>query len=232
MSYIFNEELILTGIGSRDTPEAVENDIITICEKNDFLLRSGGARGADLFFENASKNKNKEIFLIKPRLYPKSSDIIVKDVEIVNKANYIASNLHPNWPALIKKGQSSVDLMTRNVFQILGKDLKTPTDIVIFWSVNVNKKEIAKLDENNRIITVPGGTGLAVSLAYKLGIPVLHLGIEEHLNLLKDNSIKDIGNYLYEKYKYNKEEVEEKLIKLHSELDSVFVKKSKWSRKR
>jgi hypothetical protein len=52
------------GIGSRETPEIlipIIDDIVICLNKLNYTLRSGGASGADSFFEN--KAKLKEIYL-------------------------------------------------------------------------------------------------------------------------------------------------------------------------
>ena len=54
------------GIGSRETPEHIQSimtEIATLLERRRYVLRSGGAEGADLAFENGiSISHNKEIY--------------------------------------------------------------------------------------------------------------------------------------------------------------------------
>lgn len=53
-----------TGIGSRSTPKDILNIMVKLSaklNKEGYILRSGGADGADLAFEQASTNK--EIYL-------------------------------------------------------------------------------------------------------------------------------------------------------------------------
>ena len=53
------------GIGSRTTPQDVMgrfSNMASFLEQNGFVLRSGGADGVDLAFENGVLNGNKEIF--------------------------------------------------------------------------------------------------------------------------------------------------------------------------
>jgi predicted Rossmann fold nucleotide-binding protein DprA/Smf involved in DNA uptake len=60
--------MIYAGIGSRETPPDVQKLIFDIADKlakKGYVLRSGGADGADLTFEAGCDNSNglKEIFL-------------------------------------------------------------------------------------------------------------------------------------------------------------------------
>lgn len=56
--------MIYTGIGSRETPPEIQEIMTNYARKLDklgFILRSGGAMGADTAFEKGSTNK--EIYL-------------------------------------------------------------------------------------------------------------------------------------------------------------------------
>ena len=64
--------------------------------------------------------------------------------------------------------------MIRNVYQVLGKDLNTPSEFVICWTPD--GAETA----NERSIKT-GGTGFAIALADSLGIPVYNLANPESL---------------------------------------------------
>jgi predicted Rossmann fold nucleotide-binding protein DprA/Smf involved in DNA uptake len=62
------EEIYFGGIGSRETPENVLKIMTQLgysLAKKDFILRSGGANGADLAFENGCDKANgkKEIII-------------------------------------------------------------------------------------------------------------------------------------------------------------------------
>ena len=57
-------------------------------------------------------------------------------------------------------------MMTRNVHQILGLDLRTPTSAVICWTAD-GATSITTEDT--------GGTGQAIRIASDLGIPVFNL---------------------------------------------------------
>lgn len=51
--------MFYTGIGSRETPQEIQNLMFKIAQKLDskYILRSGGADGADLAFEKGSSKK-------------------------------------------------------------------------------------------------------------------------------------------------------------------------------
>jgi hypothetical protein len=81
------------------------------------------------------------------------------DPKKVALAERMASEIHPAW-ALVRQGARK--LHTRNIFQVLGHDLKTPSKFVICW---------AKPEGS----AVAGGTRTAVVLARDYGIPVINL---------------------------------------------------------
>jgi len=147
------------GIGSRETPNdilAIMNKVAIVLERDGWVLRSGGASGADEAF--ASSVRNKVIYL------PWKNFNGIKDNVIVPTNGYIiAEELHPAWD---KCSEGAKKLHSRNVNQILGNDLKTPVEMVICWTKN--GKEV-------------GGTATAVRLAKSKGIKVLNLAIDKYL---------------------------------------------------
>jgi hypothetical protein len=119
---------IYAGVGARNTPENIllemENIAKMLCN-NGWVLRSGGAKGADYSWENGCNiidPLKKEIFL------PEKLDIYSE--EILNKAKKIAIKHHGNWSALSKYGRNA---MIRNVMIVLGSDLNTPVNFCIYW---------------------------------------------------------------------------------------------------
>ena len=168
------------GIGSRKSPLEIKNDCIEIAkfqEKSGGCLRSGGAIGADQFFEEGVKKK--EVFVIRPtktvgHFHAFDFKVIPTDLQL--KALGIAKKYHP---VLKHMSGFEADLLVRNVFQVLGRDLKSPVKEVVCWTpeFSVNGESISD---------VSGGTGLAVRLAVDLNIPVFNLGFEPHLNIFED----------------------------------------------
>ncbi len=97
-------------------------------------------------------------------------DICVEDKALIAKAEEIVSEIHPFWKAekdaivagkplekTMSKGAKS--LHTRNVFQVLGRDLETPSEFLVCYAP-VDKDGIPK-----------GGTRTAYLLAMDYHIP-------------------------------------------------------------
>ena len=135
----------------------------SILEGFGFILRSGGAEGADIAFERGARDsRNKEIF------YAGDS---------TTQAEKIAEKIHPNWAACTPLARK---LHGRNVFQVLGKDLISPSEFLICWTKDAEKV---------------GGTRTAIVLAESYRIPVFNLGdpnrlasLDEFLFSLKGNT--------------------------------------------
>jgi len=112
------------GIGARATPPNIlklMTEIASHLESKDYILRSGGAIGADSAFELGVLNNKKEIFRWK---------------ECTKEAEEIAATIHPAWHHCNEYARKSHG---RNVFQILGKDLNTPVEFVICWTPNAQE---------------------------------------------------------------------------------------------
>lgn len=129
-----------TGIGSRETPRLVQELMFSIAMAlagHGYILRSGAAPGADIAFERGCDyvQGTKEIFLPWANFQNRSlrSGVQLVPEEVKSEASTIASAYHPNW-AYLKYGSKA--LHTRNVLQILGKDLNSPSKFVICWTFN------------------------------------------------------------------------------------------------
>ncbi len=152
------ENRIYTGIGSRDTPLDVQRRMFNLGKKfalDGWILRSGHADGADMAFENGcdSVEGRKEIYL-PHKEFNKSKSILF---HIPDKAYMIASEIHEAWH---RCNEFAKNAHARNVCQILGYDLKTPTNLVICWTKN--GKDV-------------GGTRTAILLARQHEIKVYNL---------------------------------------------------------
>lgn len=137
--------MIYAGIGSRSTPPPVQVSMTQIAcqlENKRYVLRSGGAKGADQAFESGVKySQFKQIFLASDA----TSDSII-----------LASSFHPAWNNC---NQYARQLHGRNAMIILGPDLKSPVDFVLFWSLDETK----------------GGTSMGIQIAKVYGIPTYNL---------------------------------------------------------
>jgi hypothetical protein len=152
-----------SGIGSRETPVEIGRLMKIVVAKLEFdgwTLRSGGAPGADTFCEDGIKNpKNKEIFL--PWAGFNDREGIVCSKAQFEAAEKIACKFHPYWDNL---KQGARKLHTRNVFQILGKNLDNPAKFVLCWTKDGGPT---------------GGTGQAIRIAESRGIPIYNLFFNE-----------------------------------------------------
>ena len=161
--------MFYTGVGSRETPTnicSLMTSIATylrICLS--LTLRSGGAIGADKAFEAGAGNL-KEIYFKQ---------------DATQEAMTIAGKFHPVWNALRKDGSPVVSdfakrLHGRNPFQVLGRNLATPSDFLICWTPDGCTTHATRKYET-------GGTGTAISIASANAIPVHNLRNEATFNI-------------------------------------------------
>ena len=157
---------IYAGIGSRQTPQAVLETMERIgraMARHGWTLRSGAADGADAAFEAGAEHERgpREIWLPWPGFKGRAADGADTRVGINSEANRdLARQSHPAWHLLREAVQK---LMVRNVHQILGPEpgSSPPSDVVICWTPEGAGE---------------GGTGMAIRLAERHGVPVVDLG--------------------------------------------------------
>lgn len=150
--------MIYAGVGSRQTPSHIlklMEEVANELEQLGYTLRSGGADGADLAFE-AGVQSRKEIFL--------------KDVKVGSKELAVAREIHPNPLAMDNSFNPAAtwNTMARNTNQIFGKNLDTPVDFVLAWTPD-NLTDYRKRSRQS------GGTGQAIDMASRKGIPVINM---------------------------------------------------------
>lgn len=153
---------IYTGVGSRDTPEhilRIMHDLGHELSNKGYILRSGGASGADSAFESGCDSVNglKEIYLPWRGFNNNQSKLYT----VTREAFQLASTIHPAWDKL---SWGAKKLHARNVFQCIGIDLNKSSDFLICWT-----KYGAKI----------GGTRTAIVLAEKYSIPIFNLYYSE-----------------------------------------------------
>lgn len=132
------------GIGSRETPGTILNQMNAIAvwlQSEGYILRSGGAVGADTAFERGAGTK-KEIF--------RPNDATPEALEL-------ASRFHPAWYRCSDYAQR---LHARNGFQVLGRDLTSPSCFIVCWTKDGKAS---------------GGTGQAIRIAEHNSLPVFNL---------------------------------------------------------
>lgn len=143
------------GIGGRNTPQDVCNTFSLIGLKLEphYILRSGGADGADIAFEK-HVGINKEIWLPWLKFNNNLSPFILETI-IPKEVVQIAKKYYTRWDFV---EESIRRLHARNVYQILGRNLVTPVEFVVCWT--------------DRPDTDTGGTQFGMHLAKDYGIPV------------------------------------------------------------
>lgn len=148
------------GIGARDTPREIlplMTEIGHHLNDEGWILRSGGADGADLAFEAGCLDEGKKEIYLPWKGFNKSKSSLF---QVSEDALSLAKEFHPYWHKL---SRSSRLLQARNGYQLLGLDLNTPAQIVICYTTGGKIK---------------GGTGQALRIAKSpnYNIPVLNLG--------------------------------------------------------
>lgn len=122
---------VYAGIGSRETPIAVCETMALVgrdLSEAGWVLRSGGAQGADESFEaGADFHGAKEIFLP----WPGFNGSFSKLTRPTPDAFELASRFHPAWPRLSRGPRA---LHARNCHIVLGADLKSPVEFVLCWT--------------------------------------------------------------------------------------------------
>ena len=163
------------GIGSRETPTDIQNIMTQIASKleaKDYILRSGGAIGADTAFEiGVIDNSHKEIYLPWKNYNNNNSSLF--DLDNFNITYDIAKQFHPKFNSL---SPGAKKLISRNTYQILGLDLKTHSEFIICWTIDGKLK---------------GGTAQALRIANHHNIPIYNLGNKKDFNNIIDRFLSN-----------------------------------------
>ncbi len=175
-------QLILTGVGSRETPE----DMLTLLRnlgegfaRASYTLRSGGADGADLAFEQGARRvagAKLEIYLPWKGFNDHSSTLY----EIDAAAFAMAETVHPKWSILSPKMRK---FHARNCYQVLGRTLDKPSSLLIAWTSDGCESQRFRSKAT-------GGTATAIVLAERHGVPLFNLARSESRARLADLLIK------------------------------------------
>lgn len=164
------------GIGSRDTPDDVfahMTEIATLLEDHGYILRSGGATGADTAFEVGVHDFNNMCLYL-----PK--DPFNGHTRFTPGCLYLTSYSHPED---YQKGYESIaihpagfalslgprNMMIRNYFQVMGHGGQSRSSFIICWTPD-------GADGINILTSrASGGTGQSIRLAAKYGVPLYNL---------------------------------------------------------
>jgi hypothetical protein len=203
------------GIGSRRIEEKEKQKLKEISKQltlKGYIFRSGGALGSDYACEEGYNEaevilkkkgtfksfKKKEIYLPWKGYNFSTSNFILDymPMQIISKANEIASKFHPSFFGLTK---GTKKMMARNTFQILGKNLeeKEKTNFVICYTPDGCENSKERTPKT-------GGTGQAISIASFYDIPILNISKPNSLEflqkwtnnvyLLQDETFEDLKN--------------------------------------
>lgn len=157
-----------TGVGSRQSKDnVVLKDkifrVARILALERFILRSGHAEGSDKAFEDGCIDVSglREIYLPWKGFNGSSSHL----EKPLPEAYVIAEGVLPHWHNLTPTHRA---LHARDAHQVLGGDLKTPSEFLVCWT------------PGGRVV---GGTATAIRVAVANKIPVYNLGSPDLLGL-------------------------------------------------
>lgn len=170
-----------TGIGPRNTPRAILNlmtEIGMYFAMHKWVLRSGGAEGADTAFEqgHVAMGGDVEIYLPFKGFRHHSSSLYMGGPDVENgralsMAEYLWEKRTGNNDSWRKLSSCKKAAMARTMLFVLGARMITPTDVVICWT---SEEEPS------------GGTELALLAADEISkvsnvqIPIINLQRESH----------------------------------------------------
>ena len=154
------------GIGSRETPKEALDQMQQFAyqaAQRGWILRSGGAGGADTAFEVGCDHANgqKEIFLPWKGFNENESSLFNVDPRALD----LAKEIHPAYNALSRTAKL---LIGRNMHQVLGRNLNEPVKCVVCWTRD-GCESWTSYGRNT------GGTGSAIALASHNGAVVFNL---------------------------------------------------------
>ena len=166
---------LYAGIGSRETPDLVLVEMQRLAShlaQAGYTLRSGAAEGADRAFEEGCVAAGGPCEIWLPwRNFNRHADTGLYPTEAHHE---LAARTQPAWRYLSRGAR---DLHARNMGQVLGMDLATPVQFVVCWTRDGCESEATRTRET-------GGTGGAIALASRHGIPIFNLANPDALDRL------------------------------------------------
>ena len=173
--------LYYAGIGSRKTPLYAITMLTYVAKclaNRGWILRSGGANGADKAFEVGCDEADgmADIYLPWPLFNGHASDLH----SISTQAMAMAEKYHPAWG---RCSPAARKFHARNCYQILGQTLVAPVEFVVCWTPNGE---------------ITGGTGQALRIALDHNIPIFNFGSCENQQAAQ-GMVNDILAYAWER---------------------------------
>ena len=169
-----------TGVGSRETPKHILEFMRKVGKAmadKGYVGRSGGARGADTaFYEGMLDSTNLgdldfECYLPWEGFnnYFSKQEFMINTPKLGNylKAQDLVRDIHPAFDRLTR---GPLALHTRNVYQVLGKDLTTPSTVLFCYG---------KVDKQGVVLV---GTRTVYVLAKQHDIPCYNFFFEEDVD--------------------------------------------------
>ena len=163
---------IYTGVGARSTPNEmldIIQNVASVLGKQGWVLRSGGADGADYAFETGcdAVQGSKKIYIPWDGFNGRHQDgqsVLTLDQGDRAGATAIVKDVHPAYGML---SRGALALHARNTYQVLGLHLDTPSHFLLCYAP-VDKYGVPK-----------GGTRTSWVLAQECGIPCFNLYLEK-----------------------------------------------------
>lgn len=160
---------IYTGVGSRSTPAEMLNiiqNVASVLGKQGWVLRSGGADGADSAFEAGcdAVQGSKKIYIPWDGFNGMQQDgqsVLTLDQGDRSGATALVRDVHPAYGML---SRGALALHARNAYEVLGLYLDTPSKFLLCYAP-VDKYGVPK-----------GGTRTSWVLAQMYDIPCFNLG--------------------------------------------------------
>ena len=154
-------DLFYAGIGARSTPDSVLADMTKMAAwlaGRDWQLASGGAKGADQAFSAGAPAELRTLYLPWAGYngHRGPDCFTLRDDELAPCLD-LAARAHPAWH---RCSVSVRKLHARNAAILLGPGLDHPAKAVVAWTPG--GKDV-------------GGTGVAIRIARRHGIPVFNL---------------------------------------------------------
>ena len=154
-----------TGIGSRNTPQDMQTIMtrVAIALANDnWVLRSGGAEGADTAFDLGAHYKR--IYLPWDGFNGKQVDNVSYIVPPYNEQMVFEYHTAPH-----RLTSGGMRLMSRNSYQVLGDNLDNQSSFLVCWTSDGK---------------MSGGTGQAMRIAQDFCVPIYNLYHKSQLTAL------------------------------------------------
>ncbi len=172
------KKLIICGIGSRETPPHILNEMTKIgtwIKTENHILRSGHAQGADFAFEQGAQERCIAYIPWNSFFKDLKSNALkfVVDDYYSNILNEFTDKYHPTP---YKLTNISRKLMNRNVCQVLGLKTDNHSDVIICYTKDGKDS---------------GGTGQAMRIAKAYNIPILNMFYDEYNT--SDKVIKELN---------------------------------------